>query len=398
MLCLLTAGFLAQAQDSLRLGFIVHGQVLDAASGAPMESVNVSIPGRHHATVTNSEGRFVIKSDREITRVECAFLGYKKRSVPAKEGMQIHLQRESLLLSEASIVSGDPQMIVAAAVDNLWDTYCRKPELLECFYRETVQKRSRYTYVAEAVARMYKSSYTGSAVSDAAALEKSRVLISQRRQDTLSVKTQGGPTMALTLDFAKNNEALFNREDMALYSYQMELPSYIDDRLQFVIRMEPAGEAPYALYHVKLYIDREWLCFTRIEASLDMADKGKATRMLLVRTPIGMRFFPEESTLVMNYRVHEGQARLSYFRSMLRFSCDWRKRLFKTRYTAVNELVITDVRPEAIPIERKARFRTTDILDEKASEFLDPDFWLDYNIIEPSESLEHAIHRLRRGR
>ena len=35
---------------------------------------------------------------------------------------------------------------------------------------------------------------------------------------------------------------------------------------------------------------------------------------------------------------------------------------------------------------------------EKAAEFQDPDFWKDYNIIEPSESLEHAIGRLRRGR
>lgn len=399
ILCLLAFAFGAAAQgtDSLRLGFIVRGQVVDAGSGSPMESVTVTIPGRHYATVTNADGRFVVKSDREIARVEFSFLGYKKRAVAAHDGMKVRLQRENLLLEEASIISGDPRSIVDYAVDNLWDTYCTEPELLECFYRETVQKRNRYTYVAEAVARLYKASYDGSVSWDAAALEKSRVLMSQRRQDTLSVKTQGGPTMALSLDFAKNNALLFNREDMELYSYHMELPSYINDRLQFVIRMEPEGEAPYALYHVKLYIDREWLCFTRIEASLDMQDKAKATQMLLVRKPFSLRFFPEESTLVVNYRVEDGKARLGYFRSTLRFACDWRKRLFKTRYTAVNELVVTDLRPEAVPIERKDRFRTSDILDDKAPEFLDPDFWLDYNIIEPSESLEHAIHRLRKN-
>ena len=43
-------------------------------------------------------------------------------------------------------------------------------------------------------------------------------------------------------------------------------------------------------------------------------------------------------------------------------------------------------------------FRSSDILSEKAAEFLDPDFWKDYNIIEPTESLEHAIDRLRKGR
>ena len=64
----------------------------------------------------------------------------------------------------------------------------------------------------------------------------------------------------------------------------------------------------------------------------------------------------------------------------------------------VNELVITDVRPEATPIPRKERFRQRDYLSDKALEFQDSDFWKDYNIIEPTESLEHAIDRLRKGR
>ena len=64
----------------------------------------------------------------------------------------------------------------------------------------------------------------------------------------------------------------------------------------------------------------------------------------------------------------------------------------------VNELVVTDVREPAVPIPRAEAFRTVDILSDKAAEFQDPDFWKDYNIIEPTESLEHAIGRLRRGR
>ena len=58
--------------------------------------------------------------------------------------------------------------------------------------------------------------------------------------------------------------------------------------------------------------------------------------------------------------------------------------------------MITDVYPTATPIPRRERFRAKDYLDDKALEFEDPDFWADYNIIEPSESLEHAIGRLRK--
>ena len=397
LLSLFTCQALSAQQDTLRLGYTVQGRVVDAQSGRALESVHVSIPGRHQATVTNADGDFTLKSDRPIPEILCSCLGYRSQRQKAGTDVTVRMHRESLELKEASIISGDPKSIVLAALDRIWDTYCTEPELLECFYRETLQKRSRYTYVAEAVARLYKNRYDGSVLRDAAALEKSRILVSQRKTDTLSVKTMGGPTQAITHDVVKNRDILFAPEDLQLYQFRMETPAYIGDRVQFVIGMSPALPADYALYNCKLYIDREYLTFTRVEASLDMSDKAKATRMILVRKPLTLRFFPEEATIVLNYRLSEGKSRLEYFRSTMRFACDWRKRLFKTHYTAVNELVITDVRDQATPIPRSERFRLKETLSDKAPEFQDPDFWKDYNIIEPSESLEHAIGRLRKG-
>lgn len=398
LLSLFTCQALSAQQDTLRLGYTVQGRVVDAQSGRALESVHVSIPGRHQATVTNADGDFTLKSDRPIPEILCSCLGYRSQRQKAGTDVTVRMHRESLELKEASIISGDPKSIVLAALDRIWDTYCTEPELLECFYRETLQKRSRYTYVAEAVARLYKNRYDGSVLRDAAALEKSRILVSQRKTDTLSVKTMGGPTQAITHDVVKNRDILFAPEDLQLYQFRMETPAYIGDRLQFVIGMSPALPADYALYNCKLYIDREYLTFTRVEASLDMSDKAKATRMILVRKPLTLRFFPEEATIVLNYRLSDGKSRLEYFRSTMRFACDWRKRLFKTHYTAVNELVITDVRDQATPIPRSERFRLKETLSDKAPEFQDPDFWKDYNIIEPSESLEHAIGRLRKGK
>jgi hypothetical protein len=395
---IMSAG-MALGQDSYgRLSFTVSGTVTDSQSGRPLESVHVSIPGRHQATVTNADGYFVLKSDREIELVEFSFLGYRSRRLKAEESMDVKLGRENLLLEESSIVSGDPKAIVEAALGRVWDTYCTHPELLRCFYRETVRKQNRYIYVAESVSKLFKGKYYGHVGADAAALEKSRVLVSQRARDTLSIRMMGGPTQAITHDIVKNGDIVFNADDMPRYIFKMEAPAYIGDRLQFVISMIPAATADYALYACTLYIDRELLTFTRVEASLDVSNKAKATRMLLVKKPSGLRFSPEEATIVINYRLDDGKTRLEYFRSTMRFTCDWKKRLFRTRYTTVNELVVTDVLPEAQPIPRKDRFRSSEFLVDKASEFLDPDFWNDYNIIEPSESLEHAIGRLRKGK
>ena len=398
ILLLVSMGIALGQEGAARLSFVISGTVTDGQTGRPLESVHVSIPGRHQATVTNADGYFVLKSDREIDIVEFSFLGYRSLRIAARESMAVSLQRENLPLAEASIITGDPKQIVLAALDRVWATYCTEPELLKCFYRETVQKRNRYTYVAEAVARIFKSRYIGSISGDAAALEKSRVLVSQRKRDTLSVKTQGGPTQAIVHDIVKNSDIIFNADDIPLYAYTMEMPAYIGDRLQFVISMTPNANAEYALYHCKLYIDRELLTFTRIEASLDMADKVKATRMLLVKKPVGLRFTPEEASIVINYRLDGEKTRLEYFRTCIRFTCDWKKRMFRTRYTTVNEMVITDVLPNPAPIPRKERFYSSDYLMDKALEFQDPDFWKDYNIIEPSESLEHAIGRLRKNR
>ena len=49
-----TFGLYAQT-DSVRLGYTVRGNVVDALSGKVLESVHVSIPERHYATVTNQE-------------------------------------------------------------------------------------------------------------------------------------------------------------------------------------------------------------------------------------------------------------------------------------------------------------------------------------------------------
>ena len=386
--------------DTLRLGYSARGTVVDAVTGRPLEAVHVSVPDRHHATVTNADGEFTIKSDVPFREVVFSHLGYRTFRHPADPGsLRIRMTPESLSLDESSIITGSPYEIVQAALDRVRDNFSDRPELLECFYRETIRKRSRYTYISEAVSRMYKSAYTDGVYRDRAALEKSRVLLSQRRTDTLSVKVQGGPTQALTFDVVKNPDILFDREEWAGYDLEMGQPAYIGDRLQFVVRFRP-GPVPcdWARYYGTLYIDRELLSFSRIEMYLDMSDVNKAVRMMVVRKPLSLRFTPKELSVVINYSLRDGKSRLEYFRSTMRFGCDWRKRLFATTYTAVNELVVTDVREPAVPIQRAEMFRTSDILSDKAAEFLDPDYWRDYNIIEPTESLEHAIGRLRKGR
>lgn len=118
LFALLSLGAWGQT-DSVRLGYMVRGKVRDAETGRVLESVHVSVPGRHHATVTNADGEFVLKSDRRIEAVQFSYLGYKSQWVAAGPELKVRLVPESIALPEASIISGEPADIVRAALSRV---------------------------------------------------------------------------------------------------------------------------------------------------------------------------------------------------------------------------------------------------------------------------------------
>jgi hypothetical protein len=249
--------------------------------------------------------------------------------------------------------------------------------------------------VAEGVEDMYKTPYNRSTARDRVSIVKGRRLLSQKQGDTLGIKVQGGPVQAVLMDLVKNRDFLLNKEELDCYDFSLGVPEYINDREQYVVLMEPQVVTTYALYHGKLYIDAERLAFTRIELDLDMRDKDKATQTMLVKKPFGVRFKPRELSCVVDYRYEDGVSRISYLRNTFRFNCDWKRRFFSTSFTATCEMAVTDRQTENVkPIANRSSFDSRDSYYDKVEYFLDPEYWSNYNIIEPSESLDKAIKRL----
>ena len=108
--------------------------------------------------------------------------------------------------------------------------------------------------------------------------------MSQKASDTLGLRMQGGPTEVIFLDVVKNRGLILDKDELTHYQLKMGDPVSIDDRMQLVVNATPNDDMlPYALYHATFYIDVETLAFTRAELSLDMSDKVKATRLMLVK-------------------------------------------------------------------------------------------------------------------
>ena len=401
ILLFLLASFTAFAQtDPTELLYSVNGNVTDAESGRPLQYVSVTVKGENYATVTNADGDFIIKSSSVPQILEFSLLGYKSERVSIPDNpdavLKVRLTRMSLTINEAFIISGDPYQILMDAIRKIRDNYPDHTETFDCFYRETIRKKQRYIYISEAVAKMLKTSYAVGISPDRIAVGKSRILESPDKRDTLSVKVAGGPAQAVFLDIVKNRD-LLDQETLSHYHLSMGVPEMIGERPQFAIKISPAGGVEYAQYFGTIYIDVETLSFTRFDLSLDMSDKNKATQMMLIKKPAGLRFTPLALNLRYDYSLEDGVSRVRYVRTEMKFKCDWEKRLFRTDFTAVSELVTTDRHPGAVQdVPRKEAFRRRDILAETAASDYDPDFWKSYNIIAPTESLDKAMARLKK--
>jgi hypothetical protein len=379
----------------------VSGTVVSQTTGKAL--AGASVTGDGHTVVTNDDGYFVLKTDTELKTITVSHVGYRAQRVrlsqPSEQPLRIRLKPATIQLQEVLVMAGNARELVSTAISKIPQNYSQQPELLRCFYRETAQKRQRYIMVAEGVVDMFKTAYDYQSDNDRVAIRKGRRLLSPRRGDTLTVKVTGGPVLPVQLDMVKRRDFLLNEEELDCYHLEMEMPTTIGDRQQYVVSIRPRRKMPYALYYGRLYIDQETLAFTRAELSLDMSDRHKATEMMLVRKPLGVRFRPKELSLLLDYRFENGVTRISYIRTFFRFNCDWRRRLFATSFTACCEMVVTgQTATTGRPIRGRESFDQRDAFFDKVDYFLDPVFWQDYNIIEPTESLNRAITRLMKHR
>lgn len=389
-------------------GLLVTGIVKDKESRKALANVNIAVQGSNVGTVTNADGVFSLKvSQEELSRgVVVSHLGYQNTLVSAEaltksqKRLTIWLTPTVLTLEMVNVYGGDPLALVEQAIRRVPQNYAPNDHLFSAFYRETIQKRNRYIGISEAVADVYKTSYqTRDASRERVQILKGRRLESQKKSDTLAVKIAGGPNMPIYLDVAKNDEELLDVNMLHCYRFSMQLSMSIDDRMQYVVAFEPRVVLDYPLYTGLLYIDQQTLTLTRAEFQLDLSNKEKAVRHILRKKPAGLRFKLNEVSYLTTYRYQDGRAYLNYLRNFIRFKCDWKKRLFSSTFTTTTEMVMVDRtdHPEE-RIDSKDAFKQKDIFYDVVEEYWNVDFWKDYNIIEPTESLESAVKKLKKQR
>ena len=165
----------------------------------------------------------------------------------------------------------------------------------------------------------------------------------------------------------------------------------------YVVRFKQKPNITYPLYYGKLYIDAETFALTSAIYNLNVEDKELASQMFVRRKPKKATVYPTQAAYRVDYRTKNGKWYYGYSNIQLVFKVDWQGRLFNSVYSLNSEMAITDLSKDFKDKPRPSEsLRPTIILSDEASGFSDPDFWGEYNIIEPEKSIESAIEKINK--
>lgn len=381
----------------------ITGQLKDSKSGERIVYATISVPNTGIGTVSNSEGEFTLKISKslnaeyfQVSHLSYATAKFKISESSGKENTFL-MEPQYLQLKEITIVPKDARGIVEMALKNIRKNYSEVPNMMTGFYRETIRQRRDYVSISEAVVDIYKAAYP-SMQDDQVKIYKGRKGTNVKKADTLMVQLQGGPNVAMLLDIVKNTDLSIALDNLDNYEFEFGTMVNIDDKLNWVITFSPNTVKDEPLYFGKLYISQDKMAITRAEFSLDLNDEAKASHVFVQKKPMGLIFLPTSTSYLVSYKEQNGKYYLSYVRVDLKFRCDWKKRLFKNYYTVMSEVAITDRHEDNITrFANQEIFKSNMVFAEKVTNFTDADFWGEYNIIEPDESIESAIKKLSRS-
>ena len=382
-----------------------RGKVVDAETGTPLIFASVAVKETNVATVTNIDGEFVIKiSEPETAKnLEVTYLGFKNTVIALTDLRQdgyknvISMTPAPIPIKEIIVKPLDPEAIVRNAISRIGKNYVDEPNLMTAFYRETIRKNRTYVSIGEAVVEIFKAPYANDLRYDGARIYKGRKGSDVQKMDTVLFKLQGGPVSVLQLDIVKNTESILTIDAMKYYDYSLATVVEIGNKPHYVISFKQKPSVDMPLFMGNLYIESDTYAITEAEFGFNLEDKEAVSSIFIKKKPLGMEVTPEIATYRVKYREQDGKWYFAYSRAEVKFKVNWKRKLFNTFYTTMSEIAVTDrTNEEVIKFAGKEKLRYSDVFSEKVGAFTDPEYWGDYNVIEPDQSIEAAIRRLSR--
>ena len=148
-----------------------------------------------------------------------------------------------------------------------------------------------------------------------------------------------------------------------------------------------------------MYIDVKSLALVSAKYALDVSNKNKTKNLLVKKKPSNINVYPLEANYRVDYKAKGGKWYYSYSNLSLKFKINKKRELFNKVYTLASEMAVTDweVNTAEKTIRNRDRLRPSVIITDAISGFSDPNFWGEYNLIEPDKSIESAINKIKKS-
>lgn len=389
----------AEQVDTMKV-FKLSGKVIGSLDKKPIEFTSIYIRNRNIGTMSNIDGNFIIKVPKGSFSDSVYFscIGYKPLHVRVgdlhPDNNVITLEISSIQLKEVTVKPIDPKEILRKTLEGIRRNYSNKPLSLIAFYREVLLQDHQYVGLSEAVLNIFKASYNNFA-NDQVSIYKGRRTKFNKQMDTVLFKFQGGISTSLMLDIAKNPSNFITDEYMAFYDFTLDEVVNVDGRYTYVLGFDQTDACPYPLYKGKLYIDIDSYALVRADFAISPKAIDKAADLLVQKSSRKLKVKPTFSSYIVNYTRQNSTWYLNYIREEVEFKVKRRYSLYSTSFHLKAEMLVTQtdsVNVRRIKMDKQVRYG--DIFVDKIGKY-DPEFWGSFNTLQPDESLEEAIEKIR---
>jgi len=394
---LLQTAFISAQNNAL-----YSGKILDKSNSKPMHLATLNVVDSNISTVTNKEGEFILKLplDQNLQFVQVSFLGYQALQIELKvlkNNNTIYLNPALTQLDVVDITkTKNAKKLVLKMLELKNENYINKSTVMTSFYRETIKKNNRNASLSEAVLNIQKTPYTNSR-QDLITIVKARKKTNYSKLDTLALKLRGGPYSALHTDLIKYPDFIFTDKSYNDYNFTFGNSTTINNRTIYVVNFKQKEAITDVLYYGKLYIDAETNALTKADYNLNLDNPEKASQLFINKKPNKATVLPTKANYVVNFSSSNGKWHYAYSNINLDFKVKWKSQWFGKKYSLQSEMAITDWEfNNNYKISNRDKLKTSSIFEEKASGFLDEEFWGTYNIIEPEKSIENAIKKINK--
>ncbi|HCD23138.1 MAG TPA: hypothetical protein DEQ44_04235 [Flavobacteriaceae bacterium] len=381
----------------------ITGRVIDQRTKEPLALASVRLSDDQGATVTNKDGRFSIKIpvDNPGQELLISFMGYESARLAINtqpDPLLISLIPSTTILKEVTVsVPQDPGVLVLEMLKNRQQQGTQQKSQVITFFREAVRKKSKNLSLAEAIIEVDKQP-NSSDKNDVARLIQFRKSTNYKPNDTLAVKLQGGPYNTLFIDIAKYPDIVFDPQALQAYRFTHAGFTQIDQKLVHIVHFEQKQNVITPLYRGELYITTQGNHLAKAIFEMNVTNREAAASLFVRKKPARVKLWPTSVNYQVDYSPQGESWTFQYSKMEMNFTANWKNKLFNTQYQIWAEMAVTDQKNPSSTntMDNTDVIKPSVVLSESTKGFGNPDFWGEYTVIEPDQSIEEAIERIIR--